>query len=134
MSKSSPDLNSRILLTDGTSKVRAKIKGAVTDSTLGITYDPAARPGAANLLTILAACTGEEVETVALRYADKGHGEFKADVADAVEELIKGPRAEFERLRGETAYLASIAEEGAAKARELSGVTLREVRTRIGLV
>ena len=71
---------------------------------------------------------------MALRYADKGHGEFKADVADAVEELIKGPRAEFERLRGETAYLASIAEEGAAKARELSGVTLREVRTRIGLV
>ncbi len=134
MSKSSPDLNSRILLTDGTSKVRSKIKGAVTDSTLGVTYDPEARPGAANLLSILAACTGEDVETVASRYADKGHGEFKADVADAVEELIKGPRAEFERLRGETAYLASIAEEGAAKARELSASTLREVRTRIGLV
>ncbi|TFK85368.1 tryptophanyl-tRNA synthetase [Polyporus arcularius HHB13444] len=134
MSKSSPDLNSRILLTDGTSKVRSKIRGAVTDSTLGITYDPEARPGAANLLNILAACTGEDVEAVASRYADKGHGEFKADVADAVEELIKGPRAEFERLRGETAYLASIAEEGAAKARELSASTLREVRTRIGLV
>ncbi|KAI0695106.1 tryptophanyl-tRNA synthetase [Cerioporus squamosus] len=134
MSKSSPDLNSRILLTDGPSKVRAKIKGAVTDSTLGITYDPEARPGAANILTILGACTGEDVETVASRYSDKGHGELKADVADAVEELIKGPRAEFERLRGETAYLASIAEEGAAKARELSAVTLRDVRTRIGLV
>ncbi|KAI0713690.1 tryptophanyl-tRNA synthetase [Earliella scabrosa] len=134
MSKSSPDLNSRILLTDTPSQVRNKIKGAVTDSTLGITYDPVSRPGAANLLSILAACTGEQVEVVATRYADKGHGHLKGDVADAVEELIKGPRAEFERLRGETAYLASVAQEGAAKARRISGPILSEVRARIGLV
>ena len=134
MSKSSPDLNSRILLTDTPSQVRNKIKGAVTDSTLGITYDPVSRPGAANLLSILAACTGEQVEVVATRYADKGHGQLKADVADAVEELIKGPRAEFERLRGETAYLASVAQEGAVKARRISGPILSEVRARIGLV
>ncbi|KAH9890499.1 tryptophanyl-tRNA synthetase, partial [Cubamyces lactineus] len=134
MSKSSPDLNSRILLTDTTAQVRSKIRGAVTDSTLGITYDPAARPGAANLLSILAACTGEEVTMLAERYADKGHGQLKADVAEAVEELIKGPRAEFERLRGEKEYLASVAKEGAEKARQLSEVTIREVRARIGLV
>ena len=134
MSKSSPDLNSRILLTDTTAQVRSKIRGAVTDSTLGITYDPAARPGAANLLSILAACTGEEVTTLAERYADKGHGQLKADVAEAVEELIKGPRAEFERLRGEKQYLTSVAKEGAEKAGQLSEVTIREVRARIGLV
>lgn len=134
MSKSSPDLNSRILLTDSPAQVRTKIRGAVTDSTLGITYDPVARPGAANLLSIFGACTGEEPTAVAARYADKGHGELKADVADAVEELIKGPRAEFERLRGETEYLASVAREGAEKARQLSAGTIREVRARIGLV
>ncbi|KAI0333124.1 tryptophanyl-tRNA synthetase [Cubamyces sp. BRFM 1775] len=134
MSKSSPDLNSRILLTDTTAQVRSKIRGAVTDSILGITYDPAARPGAANLLSILAACTGEEVTVLAERYADKGHGQLKADVAEAVEELIKGPRAEFERLKGEKEYLASVAKEGAEKARQLSEVTIREVRARIGLV
>ncbi|KAL1947180.1 hypothetical protein VTO73DRAFT_14141 [Trametes versicolor] len=134
MSKSSPDLNSRILLTDTSAQVRTKIRGAVTDSTLGITYDPVARPGAANLLSIFGACTGEEPAAVAARYADKGHGELKADVADAVEELIKGPRAEFERLRGETEYLASVAREGAEKARQLSAGTIQEVRARIGLV
>ncbi|KAI0668347.1 tryptophanyl-tRNA synthetase [Trametes maxima] len=134
MSKSSPDLNSRILLTDSPSKVRSKIRGAVTDSTLGITYDPVARPGAANLLSIFSACTGEEVTTLAERYAEKGHGDLKSDVADAVEELIKGPRAEFERLRSEKEYLASVAKEGAEKARALSEVTIREVRARIGLV
>ena len=134
MSKSSPDLNSRILLTDGPAQVGKKIRGAVTDSTLGITYDPVTRPGAANLLSIFASCTGEEPETIAARYAEKGHGDLKADVAEAVEELIKGPRAEFERLRGETAYLETVAQEGAAKARELTGGTMREGRARIGLV
>ena len=62
MSKSAPDQNSRILLTDPSDRIKAKIRGAVTDSTVGITYDPEGRPGAANLLTILAACTGENVE------------------------------------------------------------------------
>ena len=134
MSKSSPDLNSRILLTDTTAQVRSKIRSAVTDSTLGITYDPETRPGAANLLSILAACTDEGVQTVAGRYSDKGHGELKADVAEAVEELIKGPRAEFERLRKETSYLAEVAKTGAEKARALTEPVMREVRTRIGLI
>ncbi|CDO71913.1 hypothetical protein BN946_scf184940.g60 [Trametes cinnabarina] len=134
MSKSSPDLNSRILLTDTPAQVHSKIRGAVTDSQMGITYDPIERPGAANLLNILAACTGEEVTAVAERYADKGHGQLKADVAEAVEELIKRPRAEFERLREEKAYLAAVAKEGAEKAQKLTEVTMREIRTRIGLV
>ncbi|KAI0823861.1 tryptophanyl-tRNA synthetase [Trametes gibbosa] len=134
MSKSAPDLNSRILLTDSSAQVNSKIRGAVTDSTRGITYDPVERPGATNLLNILAACEDSKPEEVAMRYVDKGHGDLKADVAEAVEELIRGPRAEFERLRGEKDYLASVASEGAEKARQLSEVTIREVRARVGLV
>ncbi|OCH86183.1 tryptophanyl-tRNA synthetase [Obba rivulosa] len=134
MSKSSPDQNSRILLTDSMSAVQKKIRSAVTDSITGVTYDPQNRPGAANLLTILAACTGEDASAVAARYADKGHGALKADVADAVEEVLKGPRAEFEKLRGQTEYLDGVARQGAERAREISGETLREVRARVGLV
>ena len=102
MSKSSPDVHSRILLTDSTAEIKAKIRGAVTDSIAGITYDPTNRPGTANLLTILAACTGQEPSDVAALYAGKGHGILKSDVADAVEEVIRGPRAEFNKLRSET--------------------------------
>ncbi|EJF56291.1 tryptophanyl-tRNA synthetase [Dichomitus squalens LYAD-421 SS1] len=134
MSKSSPDLNSRILLTDTPAQVRSKIRSAVTDSTLGITYDPETRPGAANLLSILAACTDEDVQVVAARYIDKGHGDLKTDVAEAVEELLTNPRAEFERLRKETAYLEEVAKAGAEKARALTEPVMKEVRTRIGLV
>ncbi|EMD34299.1 hypothetical protein CERSUDRAFT_117177 [Gelatoporia subvermispora B] len=134
MSKSAPDANSRILLTDSTSTVKKKIRSAVTDSITGITYDPQTRPGTANLITILAACTGEDTLAVAARYADKGHGALKAGVADAVEEVLKGPRAEFERLKGERGYLDMVAREGTERAREISEETLRGVRARVGLV
>ncbi|KAH8100299.1 tryptophanyl-tRNA synthetase [Cristinia sonorae] len=134
MSKSAPDVQSRILLTDTAAQIKSKIRGAVTDSISGITYDPVSRPGAANLLTILAACTNEEPTEVAKRYANKGHGDLKADVVDAVENLLRKPRAEFERLRSEDAYLSEVAREGASKARARSEVTMQEIRKRVGLV
>ncbi|GLB35594.1 putative class-I aminoacyl-tRNA synthetase family protein [Lyophyllum shimeji] len=133
MSKSSPDLQSRILLTDTFPEIKSKLRAAVTDSVLGITYDPLMRPGTSNLLTILAACTDEDVHHVARRYEGKGHGHLKTDVAEAVEEMIKGPRTEFERIRQETEFLEEVAKEGGEKARERSEATMREVRERLGL-
>lgn len=133
MSKSSPDLKSRILLTDTASQIKSKIRSSVTDSIPGITYDPLARPGTSNLLTILAACIDEDVHVVARKYEGKGHGHLKDDVAEAVEELFKRPRAEFERIRRETAFLEEVADSGAKKARDRSEVTMREVRQRLGL-
>ncbi|RDB19322.1 Tryptophan--tRNA ligase, mitochondrial [Hypsizygus marmoreus] len=133
MSKSSPDLQSRILLTDTGAQIQSKIRAAVTDSIAGISYDPIARPGTSNLLTILAACTDEDVADVAKRYEGKGHGHLKADVAAAVEEMIKGPRAEFEKLRHETAYLDQVAKDGAERAMERSDRTMKVVRERLGL-
>ncbi|KAF8875692.1 hypothetical protein BD779DRAFT_1678105 [Infundibulicybe gibba] len=133
MSKSAPDTSSRILLTDTSAQITAKIRSAVTDSNPEITYDPAARPGTANLLAIHGACTGTAPGEVAGRYSGRGHGALKADVAQAVEEVLRGPRAEFERLRGERAFLEEVAREGARKARERGEVTMREVRARIGL-
>ncbi|KAH7905478.1 hypothetical protein BJ138DRAFT_1175184 [Hygrophoropsis aurantiaca] len=133
MSKSSPDIQSRILLTDTAAHIKAKIRAAVTDSIQGITYDPVSRPGTSNLLTILAACSDSDVTEVARLYENKGHGHLKSDVADAVEELLKGPRAEFERIRHETQYLADVAARGAERARLRSEETLGEVRKRIGL-
>jgi tryptophanyl-tRNA synthetase len=133
MSKSAPDVQSRILLTDDFSQIKSKIRSAVTDSQAGVTYDPVNRPGAANLLTILAACTGEAPAEVAKRYAGKGHGDLKADVAEAIEYMLKGPRGEFQKLRGETEYLKKVATEGAQKSIAISETTMREVRSRLGL-
>ncbi|KIK96676.1 hypothetical protein PAXRUDRAFT_289745 [Paxillus rubicundulus Ve08.2h10] len=133
MSKSSPDVASRILLTDTASQIKSKVRAAVTDSMQGITYDPVSRPGTSNLLTILAACTDNNVTEVAKLYANKGHGHLKSDVASAVEELLKGPRAEFEKIRHEKAFLEDVARKGASQAMQYSGATMDEVRKRIGL-
>ena len=100
---------------------------------MGVTYDPDTRPGTSNLLSILGACTNEDPAVVAERYAGKGHGDLKADVADAVVALLERPRTEFERLRGEEAYLVQLAKEGVEKAMVRSGATMREVRRSVGL-
>ncbi|KAJ3715690.1 hypothetical protein C8R42DRAFT_679974 [Lentinula raphanica] len=136
MSKSSPDTSSRILLTDTSSQIAQKIRSAVTDSIKGITYDPLNRPGTANLLAMLAACNNDEdVRETARRYegTGKNHGDLKKDLTEAVEEMIRRPREEFERLRKERGYLEQVAREGAQKARVKSEATMVEVRKRVGL-
>ena len=133
MSKSAADPTSRILLTDTFPEIKFKLRSAVTDSLSGITYDPLNRPGTSNLLNILAACTGEDVLAVASRYSDKGHGALKGDVGEAIEEMLRGPRTEFERIRDNKEYLSSIAKEGAEKARAISRETLSQVRRLVGL-
>jgi tryptophanyl-tRNA synthetase len=146
MSKSAPDAASRILLTDAPNAIVKKVKSAVTDSDPVITYDPVGRPGTANLLEILAAAesftlsaaqakttTTMDMHALAARYANTGHGKLKSDVADAVVAMLDGPRREYEKLKGEDAYLRKIAEEGARKARERSRPVLEEVRKRVGL-
>ena len=133
MSKSAADPNSHILLTDSHETIVKRIRGAVTDSISGITFDPVERPGTSNLLTILSACTGEVLAALAERYAWSNHGSLKKDLAEAVKEALRKPRAEFVRLREDRTFLGQVARDGAEKGRELSNEMMREVRRRIGL-
>ncbi|TFK66763.1 tryptophanyl-tRNA synthetase [Pluteus cervinus] len=133
MSKSAPDIKSRILLTDTAPQIQTKLRSAVTDSIHGITFDPVNRPGISNLLTILSACSEEPIEQVVERCRDYGHAQLKTEVADAVEEMVREPREKFERLRKERGYLEQVAKEGAEKAGEKAEKTMNEVRKLIGL-
>jgi tryptophanyl-tRNA synthetase len=133
MSKSSPDIQSRILLTDEFAQIRSKLRSAVTDSQLGVTFDPTNRPGVSNIITILATCTNKSPEEAAESYASKGHAQLKADAAEAVETLLRRPREEFKRLKQETGYLEEIAKDGVRRAREISEETMMLVRSRTGL-
>lgn len=133
MSKSAVDPISRILLTDDYSSIKAKIRASVTDSIKGITFDPIHRPGTSNLLSILAGCTDRQVESIVAEYQEKGHGQLKADVIEAVEETLKGPREELKRLQQDKAYLAEVARIGLQKARTISGPVLEEIRRLVGL-
>ncbi|KAI3607944.1 tryptophanyl-trna synthetase [Moniliophthora roreri] len=134
MSKSHPDVSSRILLTDTDAEIAAKIRSAVTDSLAGITYDPVNRPGTSNLLTILAACKLQDVLETAKEYETKNHGVLKRDVTEAVQEMLRGPREEFGRLKREKDYLERVAAEGGLRARERAEETMIQVRRWIELL
>lgn len=70
---------------------------------------------------------------LAEEHANASNAELKALVIDAVQELFKGPRTEFERLRNERAYLEEVAKDGAERAKAISQETLRNVRSFVGL-
>ena len=68
------------------SSVAKKIKRAVTDNDDEVRFDPEAKPGVSNLLSILAACTGRTPAECAEGYTQ--YGPLKTDTAAAVVEEV----------------------------------------------
>ena len=95
MSKSSVSPQGTLTLLDPPPLVTKKVKAAVTDSGTEVTYDPAAKPGVANLLQILAATTGRTVPEVTADFAGSGYGALKQTVADAVVEFLAPLQARY---------------------------------------
>ncbi|KAI8444877.1 hypothetical protein BY996DRAFT_4599531 [Phakopsora pachyrhizi] len=86
MSKSSPSVQSRILITDSPKEIQSKITLAVTDSIKFVTYNPINRPGISNLLDIYCSITGEE-ESLSKRFEWRMANELKSQLEVLVEEL-----------------------------------------------
>lgn len=100
MSKSHPDANSRILITDSADTIRTKMKGALTDSIEGISYNPQTRPGVSNLVDILKHVKGDEVtsEEIASDNANVSMRAFKEHVANEIIHALQGFRDRFMEL------------------------------------
>ncbi|MEV1291286.1 tryptophan--tRNA ligase [Pseudonocardia sp. NPDC049635] len=134
MSKSASSPSGIVELLDPPTTSAKKIRSAVTDNEREIRYDPEAKPGIANLLTINAAMTDRKVSEVEAEYQGRGYGDLKKDLGEIVAAFAE-PFAE--RVRG---YLADPAEldrvlaAGATRAREVSGETLAAVHERIGFL
>jgi len=89
MSKSSDSDKGYILLTDDISRIKNKIKSAITDSGSEIKYDKEDKPGISNLLTIYSAISGISIENIEIKYKGIGYGEFKKDLAEIVADHIQ---------------------------------------------
>lgn len=133
MSKSHPDPRSRILLTDSSDEVASKIKGAVTDSLGDVAVDYEQRPGILNLLSIYAGLESLQVDTVAQKFSGQNAGALKKEVADVVNSRLSSIRDELQRLHNDEAFLESVEQEGARRAREVASRTLEQVKQTIGL-
>jgi tryptophanyl-tRNA synthetase len=121
-----------ILLLEDLDSISKKIKRAVTDTESEVRYDPAAKPGVSNLLSILGACTGQEPAALAGRYTQ--YGPLKADTADAVIELLRPIQERYRSLSTDRATVAKILERGAEKAQSHASVTLARAKRNVGLL
>lgn len=137
MSKSDADPKSRVLITDSPEAIHAKIRGAVTDSEDGITYEPARRPGVANLLDIyrFVRRDARPPEEVAREVAALSKAEFKQLVGQAVVAELAPVRRRYAELMSEGNNEAREAYEvGLARARAKADETMALVRQAVGLV
>ncbi|MEZ0340155.1 tryptophan--tRNA ligase [Mycobacterium sp. pV006] len=134
MSKSAATDAGLISLLDDPAKTAKKIRSAVTDSEREIRFDPDAKPGISNLLTIQSAVTGVGIDALVEGYAGRGYGDLKKETAEAVVEFVTPIKSRVDELLGDPAELESVLAAGAARAREVSGQTLRRVYDRLGFL
>ncbi|MER7464164.1 tryptophan--tRNA ligase [Streptomyces sp. NPDC097981] len=122
-----------VFMLDEPEVIRKKVMRAVTDSgDGGVVYDREARPGVANLLDVLAACTGGEPAVLADGYS--GYGALKRDVADAVVELLRPVRERHAELAADPAAVEKVLREGAGRARALARPVVDRAYRAIGLL
>lgn len=133
MSKSDPDANASVFLTDTDDQIRKKVKRAVTDSGSEITYDDS-KPGVRNLLEIQSALTGKKTDELVSSYAGKQYGHLKVETAELIVAKLGPMRDEAERLLSDRAHLDQILRDGAQRARERAHRTLTQVYDRVGFI
>ena len=134
MSKSAATAAGLINLLDDPKVSAKKIRSAVTDSDREIRFDPEAKPGVSNLLSIQSAVTGRPIEALVDGYAGRGYGDLKAETAEAVVAYVTPIQRRVDELLADPAELHDILARGAQRARDVSAATLGRVYERLGFL
>jgi tryptophanyl-tRNA synthetase len=134
MSKSSESQAGVVDLLDEPAAITKKVKRAVTDTETDVRFDPQAKPGVSNLLTILSAMTGRSVQDIEGDYAGKGYGALKGDVAEAVVAFTTPLRERTVEWLAAGSGLDDVLAEGAAQARKVATATLQRVYDAVGFL
>jgi tryptophanyl-tRNA synthetase len=132
MSKSVDSPQGTLLVLDAPEVITKKVKRAVTDTDGEVRFDPQAKPGVANLLSILSAVSGREPAEVAKGYEQ--YGPLKADVAEALVEALRPLQQRYAELAADPAELDRLVATGAASAQAIAGPVLARAYDAIGLL
>jgi tryptophanyl-tRNA synthetase len=122
-----------IRLLDDLDAIRKKFRSAVTDSGREVRRGDD-KPGITNLLDILAVATGRPVGELEEAYDGAGYGQFKADVGEAVVDLVSPVQERYRELRADEGELRRLLGLGADKARAASAPTLERMYEVMGFV
>jgi tryptophanyl-tRNA synthetase len=131
MSTSTSSELGKILIVDSPEAIKKKVMSAVTDTGREVRRAPD-KPGISNLIEIFSVASGEPPEAIEARYDGAGYGRFKAEVADAVVELLMPIGARFRELRADVDELERLLAQGAAKAQQVAAPTLAAMYERMG--
>src|SRR6478735_7892293 len=132
MSKSSSSPAGIIELLEAPRVSAKKIRSAVTDSGSEIRFDPEAKPGISNLLTIYSALTGRTVDDLVAEYDGRGYGDLKKELAEVVVDFVTPFRERTLELLDDRTHVSEVLARGAAQAGEVARGTLRDVYDRVG--
>ena len=121
-----------LFLLDPPEVLRRKIMRATTDAERQVRYDPVGKPGAANLLAILAACVGDSPSTLAGLF--ESNAELKSAVADAVVATLRPIQQRYADLADDPGTVDAILREGSDRATEYASATVGRVRDALGLL
>ncbi|MET8116103.1 tryptophan--tRNA ligase [Streptomyces prasinus] len=134
MSKSASTPKGLINLLDEPKTTAKKVKSAVTDTDTVIRYDAEHKPGVSNLLTIHSTLTGTSVAELEERYAGKGYGALKTDLAEIMVEFVTPFKERTQQYLDDPETLDSILAKGAEKARAVAAETLALAYERVGFL
>ncbi|HEV8174540.1 MAG TPA: tryptophan--tRNA ligase [Actinoplanes sp.] len=134
MSKSASSPAGIVEMLDDPKVSAKKIRSAVTDSGTEVLFDPEAKPGISNLLTIYAALTGRTIDELLERYDGRGYGDLKKDLAEIVVDFVKPIQERTRAYLEDPGYLDKVLAVGADKARAVSAVTLAEAYQNVGFL
>lgn len=144
MSKSASSEYNYIALSDTPEQVRRKIMKAVTDSGSEIAYDDtpreldgtsahgASKPALKNLINIYSLLSGETPPEIVAKFAGKGYGDFKKDLAEVVIGFLVPFQARMNAISDEETMQILI--EGREKIRPIAVKKLQEVYEKVGLI
>lgn len=134
MSKSASTPKGLINLLDEPRTTAKKVKSAVTDTDTVIRYDVVEKPGVSNLLTIYSVLTGTGIPELEEKYAGKGYGALKTDLAEVMVDFVTPFRERTQQYLDDPETLDSILAKGAEKARAVAAETLARAYERVGFL
>ncbi len=134
MSKSTAEKSPRhaVGLLDSPKEIKKTIMSAVTDSGCEFRFEQATA-GVKNLISVLEALTGEARDSISNRFAGRGYGYLKQEVADATIAALEPVQKRYHQIADDPANLDALLSKSAERVRPIAEATMQRVRAAVGI-
>ena len=134
MSKSDPNQNGTLYITDEPGVLRKKIMSAVTDSGNEVRFDMQNKAGVSNLMSIMSAMSDKSFVDIEAEFAGKGYGDFKKAVADTVVEKLSPVREKYLEISADKPRIEAALKRGNEAAQRRVNRIMSKVYRKVGFM